>query len=443
MSDNKLMLWQPEEVRTIPANINEPKQILMYAKQLSRREKDQIISGFEAQNYEIVVNFIWVKAMSTLKRELATVGVKFLGEMLGKINLSENEDIASAITDKEAIKLAEELGVVASTEAIRLRQTQELLAHFFNLDSSEADELSSGMEGPEAIMALRTCVKNILGKPKISIATEFTEFRNDLESKTFNKDDKEIRTLLNSPYFFNKLTISILLSSIKEKTGAKLEHALANINLLLPLLWGKLRDAEKWQVGHTYAELNSAGQSTAMGGLGKALLKVKGFDFVPENLRSDTFIKAAENVLTAHDGMNNFHTEASPMNLLSKLGSTIPTPALFKCMTAILSVRLGNSYGASFSAVPIAEEMLNKITMDRWEYYMNQCFPGDIKILDKLFCQKPRSKWFDLVIKYKLDEDLNLKDLNVRKLISASVSMDHKKTEHYANLLRIAFYGKR
>lgn len=442
MTNNKLALWQPKDVQILPANAQEPAEIVPHAQQLSNRDRNQVVVGFKAGNYEMVVNFVWIKAMASLKRELATVGMRFLGEMLGRPDLSEDVDVVDSITDREAIRLAEELGVVSSTEAMRLRQSQELVTHFSKLDPSLIDEEGIQMEELEAKSTLRVCVKNILGKPKIQVATEFVEFRGALESRTLDNNDRQIKNLHASPYFFRRLTISILLSVISEASGAKLEHSLANMNLILPLVWDGLRDTEKWQVGRTYAEVHSEGMTTAMGGLRKALLKVEGFDFVPESLRSTTFIDAAEKVIKAHEGFDNFYLEEAPMKVLKRLGTVIPTPAFPICASAILAVRLGNRYGKSYSASPIAGDMLDRFTSDRWEYYLNQCLPGDIRILDKLFHDRPRKECSRLVTKYELP-GLNINNRDVKRLIGSAESKNHQKTEHYAKILRQQYYGKR
>jgi len=93
------------------------------------------------------------------------------------------------------------------------------------------------MQPEEAVSVLKTCIRNILGKPKIDVATEFVEFRDALLSETLKSDDHRVSNLLVSPYFFHKLTVSILLANIKKNIGAKLQHALANFNLIIPELW--------------------------------------------------------------------------------------------------------------------------------------------------------------------------------------------------------------
>lgn len=53
---------------------------------------------------------------------------------------------------------------------------------------------------------------------------------------------------------------------LRKNVGANLDHTLANINTLIPAIWMNLRDAEKWQVGQTYAEAYADGKSTVVGG---------------------------------------------------------------------------------------------------------------------------------------------------------------------------------
>lgn len=219
-----------------------------------------------------------------------------------------------------------------------------------------------------------------------------------------------------------------------------MEHVLANINILIPEMWENLRDTEKWQVGHTYAETYAEGKITSVNGLKSALLKVKGFDFVPENLRSDTFIKAAEAVIKAHEGLNNFYNEPAPVKLLSKLGTTIPTPALAKCFTALLCVVLGNSYGTSWSAADVSIDVLKNISKERWEYYFKHVFPSDTRILNKLQSSLPTQNWINLHKTLNiLDIDTSIKEIN--SLLKATKKENPSQINRMAKSLIAQYYG--
>jgi hypothetical protein len=421
---NEVIVWEPNNKNLIPRSANTPQIISEYAVQLGKRDKKQILAAFDAQHYEIAINYLWGKTIMALKKELSTVGVELLGEMLGKTDVDEDDDIDSILTTKDTIKLAEELGVITHTDGMRLRHTYELITHFSQLEMDESD--IEEIDEAEAISALKNCVRGVLGRPKVEVAKKFVEFRETLENKTFSKDDPEIDMLKSSPYFFHKLTLNVLMSAAKKSTSANLEHVLANINILIPEMWENLRDTEKWQVGYTYAETYAEGKVTSVNGLKSALLKVKGFDYVPENLRSDTFIKAAEAVIKAHEGLNNFYNEPAPVRTLSKLGSTIPIPALSKCFTALLCVSLGNSYGTSWNAKHIAIEVLTKLSKERWEYYFKHVLPSDTKILYKLQSTLETANW--IALHTKLDVlDIETSNKEVNALIKATKKSDGSK----------------
>jgi hypothetical protein len=289
--------------------------------------------------------------------------------------------------------------------------------------------------------ALKAGVRGVLGRPKIEVAKKFVEFRNALEGETLSESDHRVEMLKSSPYFFYKLTVSVLLNAAKKNVGANLEHTLANINVLVPAMWPSLRDSERWQVGHSYAEAYSDGKTTVVGGLKSALLKVQGFDYVPENLRSDTFVKAAEAILKAHDGLNNFYNEAAPVKNLLKLGSVIPTPALPACMTALLCVALGNKYGVAWAAQADAASLLKRVSHDRWQYYFNNVLPSDIRVLGKLLEDKPLTNWIGSIPGFGV-LDLDVKVKGVGQLLASTKSLDRAKVERLARKLMDDYYGK-
>lgn len=436
---NNVVLWQPESGELIPASAKTPSEISSYAAQLSIRDKKQIVAAFESGHFEMGINYLWGKTVTALKKELSAVGVGLLGEMLGKADVDEDDDVEDIITTKESIILAEELGIVSPTDSLRLKHTYELITHFSRLEIEESD--FEEIDESEAISSLKSCIKSVLGRPKVEVAKKFVEFREALEGESLSANDPRVDMLKSSPYFFNKLTVSVLMNAAKKNIGANLEHALANINVLIPAIWFKLRESEKWQVGHAYAEAFADGKTTSVGGLKSALLKVKGFDYVPENLRSDTFIKAAEAIFKAHDGLNNFYNEPTPVKNLAKLGSTIPTPALPSCFSALLCITLGNSYGVSWSAESEAKSILKSLSTDRWTYYLNNVLPSDTRILDKLVSSKPLVQWVKLIDEYDLSS-LEIKNTTVSRLIKASSDKNEARILSARKKLLEEYYGK-
>src|SRR5437762_2040704 len=120
MSDetSAVKVWIPMDVVTIPSTAESANDIVQYGSAtLSRRDMNSIVAGFQAQGYEMVSTFVWAKASATLKKQVATLGMEFVGEMLARPDLDDDSDPTTAIGDHEVIALAEALGLITPTQA--------------------------------------------------------------------------------------------------------------------------------------------------------------------------------------------------------------------------------------------------------------------------------------------------------------------------------------
>ncbi|MGL1958292.1 MAG: hypothetical protein OCD00_13350 [Colwellia sp.] len=388
------LVWAGPAGANIPASCSEPQEIVLYANGLNDKQKKDIARAFSHEAYDMGADYTWRRAMVRLKSTLKTLGMGFIGEMLNDDEIDEYSNIDLVLNDFSAINLAEQLGAINSTGALKLRQALEMMSHFF---SDEAEQNGEELSKIDAASLVSSCVKYILGESNISIAMEFSELRNRLFSESLSTQDPQIAQLLDSPPFYIKTVVSVLLSGIKNEQSAAQEHAVGNLGVLIHPIWPHIPEKDKWQIGNAYRDATAAGDIAATKGLKNALLKVKGFDYVPENLRSATFKKSAKSLVDAHFAMNNFYTEGPLVANLAKLGSSIPAPAFIDCIQAYLCVYLGNAYGVSAAAVSTAKAELLKIPEDRWKYYFSKVIENDEIILSKLFSDKPKKRFISLV----------------------------------------------
>lgn len=432
---NQLAVWTPKDTVEIPSSADTPTEIVKYAvPTLTKRDMQAIVAGFHAEGYEMVSTFVWTKAAAILKKQVATLGMEFVGEMLGRPDLDDDSDPTSAIGDHEAISLAEDLGMITATQALRLKHSMQLVNHFAAL--APDDQNNEEMEKSEAVSLLKSCITSILGKPSFEAAVRFADFRRSLTERRLEANDGDVLAIKGSPYFFIRTTLSVLLSSVKTAKGALKEHAVGNSTVLIPALWERFRGPEKWQIGQAYAEVNAAGNKLASAGLKKALLAVQGFDFVPETLRSNTFTETAAKVLSAHFAMNNFYNELDPMEALASLGTSIPMPAFAKCLEATLAVKLGNCWGHAYAAQLPADRVLKSITPTKWHYYFNECLPRDKTVLDKISeDDKPTQRWCGLVREF-LPRDLIAQTPQLDRLLKASLEGNTSKVNRIAETVR-------
>lgn len=418
MTKHEVTVWEPAPIARIPSSASEPQEVTKYGHGLRKAEVTQIVKGFEFEAYEMVSSFVLRKALGRLRSMLAGLGMEFVGEMLRRDDIDEDSDPDSVLTDFETLSLAEDLQVIgSSTHAMRLRQALETVNHFSRFEGEEQPDAQ--MTKSEALTCLQVCVEAVLADKEIRIPSGFAEFRRKLQEESLSRDGEEIATVLDAAPFYRTATLNVLLALLKSARGAQLECVTQNLALMLPLIWPKLRGPDRWHAGEAYAELHTDGtRPVAVTGLRRALLKVHGFDYVPEDLRSRSFRRLARRLLQAHFGANNFYNEPTPAKQLESLGTAIPLPALFECVTAALCSYLGTDYGVSWDAEAPTSKILTRLSEDRWGYYMSQCLPGDKYVLQKLAHEsKPRKRWVALVKQSEALASLTLDSTLIRRLL--------------------------
>lgn len=434
MRRNEVAIWGGPKGIILPASLKTPKEIIGFANKdiLSEKQKEYIVRAFNMDAFEMGAEYAWRRAMAVLKKSIASLGMKFVGEMLGREDINEFSSPENSLTDYTAISLAEQLGVVGKTGAMRLRHSLETLNHFFSIREEESEEELNELD---ALSIVRSSVQYILGEAQISVAFEFTQLRNRLHTESLDREDGHVVALASSALFYIRTVLNILLSNIKTLQGAGLEHSLANINVILPLIWDKIAEKDKWNVGTAYRDVVAEGKITATNGLKKSLLKVKGFDFVPENLRSNTFIRAAQSIISTHYAFDNFYNEPAAVRSLASLGSVIPAPALQECMDAYLLVCIGNIYGISIIGAELAKTELSRISKERWQHFFDIILIKDEYILDNLRTEGQIDRFASLIRETGNDDIQNFRHEQIKRLYDAILTSDYDTVKGLSNQL--------
>ncbi len=155
---------------------------------------------------------------------------------------------------------------------------------------------------------------------------------------------------------------------------------------------------------------------------------VHGFDYVPENLRSLSFIEAAKKLKQIHYEFNYFYNEKEAAKELERLGTQIPKPAIKETISACLLCLTGNVYGASVSARPILYSILDKMGLESWKYYFEECFPFDEDLLLNLaYGDKRNEKWCSIVNDYRLFS-IETKDGRINEMLIASKNNENNRS---------------
>lgn len=421
--------WEASVQKRMPANIQDVTTIVGYGNNnLTLKQQKQIVGAYNMEAYDMAAEYAWKKAIIKLRGSLADLGMDFIAEFVQRDDIDEYTPIENVLTERATIDLAERLGVINSTGALHLRQAQELVNHYLSANSEVE------MTAIDSLSVIRPCVEYILSEANVKVAVAFSEFRKRLLNEDLRLDDATVNQIINSPLFYIRTVMTILMSTIKKNKQIVQEHALFNLTMLLPEVWHKLSSSDKWQIGETYRDVVASGDVTATKGIKIALGKVGGFDFVPETLRSTTFKEMARKLIDVHDSYNNFYNETSVVKALANLGTRIPAPAFLICLDAYLLVYLGNYYGYSIGAAPIAEEELKKISKDRWQAYFSEYIQTDDRILCNLETQIQVNR-MKVLLENVGANDLTGLPRDNKILYDSIMKCDYTKTKQVANIM--------
>lgn len=412
---SNITLWQSPNGIDLPQEASlQPSVLIPYINPdiVPERDIQQIKLAYEAGLYPMAAEFTWNRAINFLKSKIMNFGRDFVLEMLGRTDENQGDDF---LTEVDTINLATDLGFINQTAKIYFLQTRELIQHF------SLPHIDEAMDYLDSVKTAKNCIKYILGLDQVEMEFSYNNFRERLVQEVIASDDQLVQNLVNGPYFFRRTTVRTLLNLTKKvQEGAEKEKVLANTVTILHNLWDGLLSEDKWPVGFAYAEAVNVGKRDIVKALKSVLLKVKGFDYVPENLRSLTFIDTANKLIDTHYAFNNFHNEPAVARQLLMMGSSIPKPALGRCLTAVITCKLGNRYGRSDGAQNSLDKILDNLIEGSWSYYINEVLPGEETVIVKLIDNtRMVEKWMEIVHKYELDT-VDIKDPIIDRLIKSS-----------------------
>lgn len=407
---NEIILYSASTGIQISQKCCDVATLMEYNRLLKPREAEKVVKAVDGQLYDMAAEYLWSRTINILKKDILQFGNEFVAEMLDR----PNGEI-DTISEYEIITLSADLGFINNTAKMEFLQFSETIQHFMSVEEE-------GEEFPftKLIDMVRSCVKYVLGYDSIEYEVPFGTFRNRLKTEIVNSCSDIYEQLKTSPYFYKKTITKTLLNLAKTlQESAEREIVLANLSFIVPSIWKDLSSEDRWAIGRSYAQANNDGDENLSKALKSLLIKIKGFDYVPENLRSNSYITAAKDLLSVHHGLNNFYREPSYAKVLCDMGSSIPMPAFSTCMTATLACKLGNGYGVSDNAQQYLDQILDRIPAERWRYYLGNDLEKDSIILYKLcFQNKALENFKDIVNKYHL-YDIRFTNEAIAKVMQA------------------------
>ena len=427
---NDMILWQSQIENKLPKTAT-VSQIMEYNRTLSKKDINQIGIAYSSESFEMATNYIWEKTMNYLRKIILTFGEEFALEMLGM----QDRALLQKIPESYTINISYELGIISKEGKVKLTQSNELIAYYLSTDGQDTE-----MDQMTANLIIRSCVEHVLQQEIEFEQLEFCSFRDKLKKTSIVDGDDLIESIRTAPYFYKKTIIRALLNLVDCTGGAEQDNSFNNLAVIVPYLWPEISGDDRGLIGTAYTEAVNSNKTRKTAVLKNLLLKVRGFDYVPENLRSNTFIDAAKNIIAVHTALNNFYNEPSAVDYLYSLGTVIPSHAVGTCITALLCVRLGNDYGISFAAQDKAKELLRGMSADKKTFYLERVLPYDEFVLNKLTVQSCIDRWLTCVDFISPNEKIKTGNPTVNKLINATFEKNAAEIRRNALKLKMKLY---
>lgn len=402
-------LCNPEGLK-LPIMTDIP-QLVEYGIALPPQLQSKVKNYYLGGDFVTAANTVWIRSMGLLRKRVLSLGEDFVADMVEASDI----DYVRNLPAYRLIDLAHELGFINKAGQSKLQKANEFYNYFNNDEADEYEE----MPQDEANIIIKTCISYILYNNHESFGLQFNDFREKLKSgRVTELFDDDRAMFATCPYFYLKTSVRSLLNLFRDCEGIEYDNVVINMQIMFPAIWERLKIEERRALADAYTDYINASEHKKINDLNKIMLQVHAFDYVKENVRSRTYIQVANKLLDVHFDVNNFYNEPGIIKKLEDLGSQIPTLALKETITSVLYVKLGNSYGTSWSAETIADRILERLTESEWITYLESYMLEETNLIDSINdCNKMRNQWKSVIKKYNLKE-LTICNPQIKRLVS-------------------------
>ncbi len=395
--------------------------------QLNEKEQLAVTVNFKSGLYDIAAEIIWRRTIAVLRDRLNRFGDDFVGDMLG-YNRAISVD---TISEKDVIELNYEVGFLRSNEKMELIHYSEQIALYTSREYQMVEKIE--FDKNHATSLISDCLKFVLSDMTDCSGISITDIRKKIRTEKLLPDSEFVQNLKNNSRYFEKRTIlRSLMNMAKTDKEEEKQIVFENMRTIVPAIWDGLAEKDKYNFGTVYAEISNTDRKDYINAVKTVLINVHGFDYVPENLKSNSFINTARNLINIHNAMNNFYNEPLAAKTLASMGTMIPDPAVYDCINATLICATGNGYGVSDDAIPYLEKILDSMTLQKWELYLKDLSLNVDMLYQLAFVYNSEKRWASIINKRKLS-DMNFKDEWVKNFLIKT------SQEEYASLKRVAF----
>ena len=345
----KVLLNLPDVVRQLPGTgIDDAHYI------------SKFVAACGAGLFDAALNFIWDETVKNLRAKVAAFDLEYF--------------FKSAITDPDRLKklqTEEDLQKIDDWELIRGAHLTGILSDigYRHLDyirsmrnwASAAHPNQNELTGLQLVSWLETCIREVIGKEPSGPVIVVRQLLDNLRNHTLATGD--IPPISQN---ISLLPADLATSLVRTVFGMFADPNVAattkqNIRWVAPAAWQKTPEQVRSELGTRYAVYAANADLPRKEAAKEFLQIVSGLNYLPEDTQVVELTEKINNLLTAHNGFNNFHNEpAHAKALFNSVPNTgqVPEAVKYNFVKTILMCYIGNGYGVSVAAYNYYEQLI-------------------------------------------------------------------------------------
>lgn len=381
---NQLFVGVPERkalVNNLPEVVN----------QLSEDEKSQslyiskMVAAASVGLFDSALNYLWDELVTELRARVSGFDLSYFFDIAAGVSndlrnsLNDESDLAQ-INDSRLLRASRDIGLLSDVGFARLDNIRFMRNH-----ASAAHPNQNTLSGLELVNFLQICIREVITTPTDRVTADTGRLLANIKADVLS--DSAIN---EAAVFFKQLlpdradTLGSGLFGLY--TSPKRTAVVAdNVRLLWPKLWPFIGDDARFNFGIRQARA-SAIADTAMSEAARELLELvdDGNAYLTPAMRELDIRDALDDLISAHQGMDNFYKETSPARQLESLiglSGAVPQSVRTDYVLTVLECYLGNGYGVASGAVDYYKAMIQRFSADDAGVALRACLTPEFSSL--------------------------------------------------------------
>ena len=323
--------------------------------------------------FDAALNYLWNETVRNLREKVARFDLKYFFDSVvqdsdRRSNLRSETDLEK-LDDWELIRGCRTTGIITENGFRHLDYIRNMRNH-----ASAAHPNQNEITGLQIVGWLETCILEVLAKEPSGSVIEVRRLLRSLRTEQLTEAQQPIiaEGLSTLP---EDLAASLLRAVLGMYTDVDVDSQVKdNIRLVAKSIWEVVSDEARRETGVKQATLAANGE-VARASLAREFIEVvEGTEFLTDTTLAAEMSTALENLMTAHQGWNNFYAEPAPARLLHRLvpkSGDVPRAVLAKYVKTLTMCRIGNGFGVSWVALGRYNDLLARFSDYQIRQFIN------------------------------------------------------------------------